>query len=107
VTDLEITIGQASWREFVGFARGDKIVKGATWQPEFRWVWAAVLAGGFTESIYRDPRGDAIGWTTKILVNGEDLIIRNGRKAEKLFGRAKVERITYEPYLPEGGPSSK
>jgi hypothetical protein len=102
-TDLNLTIGLAAWREFVGFARGSRIVKGATWRQEFRWIWAAVLTGGFTESIYRDSRGEAIGWATKLLVNGKDLIIRNGRRAETFFGRARVERITYEPYLQGGG----
>jgi hypothetical protein len=98
-TDLDLTIGQASWREFVGFARGSRIVEGATWQEEFKCIWFSVLAGGFTESIYRDSRGEAIGWATKLKVHDVDLIIRNGRKAETFFGQPIVERISYEPYL--------
>jgi|SRR5271163_902464 hypothetical protein len=96
-TDLNLTIGAAAWREFVGFARGGTVVKGATWQEEFRWIWLAVVKGGFTEHIYRDSAGKAIGWATKLSVNGTDLIIRNGRRTEKLFGREKLESITYEP----------
>jgi hypothetical protein len=98
-TDLNLTIGAAAWREFVGFARGGTVVKGATWQEEFRWIWLAVVKGGFTEHIYRDSAGKAIGWATKLSVNGTDLIIRNGRRTEKLFGREKLESITYEPYV--------
>jgi hypothetical protein len=96
---LNLTIGEAAWREFVGFARGGTVVKGSTWQEEFRWIWLAVVRGSFTEHIYRNSAGKAIGWATKLSVNGKDLVIRNGRRAERLFGRERAERITYEPYV--------
>jgi hypothetical protein len=99
VTDLNLTIGEATWREFIGFARGGTVVQGSTWQEEFRWIWLAVVKGGFTEHIYRDSRGKAIGWATKLLVNGKDLIIRNGSKTAGLFRHKRVEAITYEPYI--------
>jgi hypothetical protein len=98
VDDLTLIVGEAE-REFVGFARGGTIVRGASWNEELGWIWQAVVAGGFTESVYRDSRGKAIGSTTRLLVNGNDLIIRNGRRAETLFGRKKVERIIYEGYV--------
>jgi hypothetical protein len=98
-TDLNLTIGEAARREFIGFARGGTVVRGSTWQEEFRRIWLAVTTGGFTEHIYRDSGGKAIGWTTELALGGKDLIIRNGRKAERLLGRKKVERITYEPYV--------
>src|SRR5271165_4671345 len=44
-TDLNLTIGEAAWREFVGFARGGTVVKGATWREEFRRIWLAVVRG--------------------------------------------------------------
>jgi hypothetical protein len=99
ITDLNLTIGEAAWHEFIGFARGGTLVRGATWQDEFRWIWLAVVRGGFTEHIYRDSKGKAIGWATKLSVNGKDLIIRNGRRTERLFGRKNLEMINYEPYL--------
>jgi hypothetical protein len=99
ITDLNLTVGQAAWREFVGFARGGSVVRGSTWQEEFRWIWLAVVRGGFTENVYRSSQGKAIGWATKLSVNGKDMIIRNGRKAERLFGRERLESITYEAYV--------
>ncbi len=98
VTDLSLTIGEAAWREFYGFARGGTIVRGATWREELRLIWLAVVAGGFTEFVYRNSRGKAIGSATKLLVNGKELVIRNGRRAEGLLQRQRVESITYEPY---------
>ena len=98
-TDLNLTIGEAAWREFVGFSRGGTVLRGSTWQEEFRWIWLAVLRGGFTEYIYRDSLGKAIGWATKLSVNGKDLVIRNGRRTERLFGRERVQGIIYEPYV--------
>ncbi len=98
-TDLNLTIGAAAWREFIAFARGGTVVRGSTWQEEFRRIWLAVIRGGFTEHIYRDSGGKAIGWATTLALDGKDLIIRNGRKAERLLGRERVERITYEPYV--------
>ncbi len=97
--DLNLTIGDVSWREFPGFAQGGTLVRGATWQEELSWIWQAVTEGGFTEHVYRDSKGKAIGWATKLIVNGKDLVIRNGRKSERPFGRTNVGRITYEPYI--------
>jgi hypothetical protein len=98
-TDLNLTIGAATWREFIGFARGGTIVHGSTWQEEFCRIWLAVVRGGFTEHIYRDSEGKAIGWATKLSMDGSELVIRNGRKAKRLFGRERVESITYDPYF--------
>jgi hypothetical protein len=98
-TDLDLTIGEVARHEFIGFARGGTVVRGSTWQEEFRRIWLAVIRGGFTEHIYRDSGGKAIGWATKLEVDGKDLTIRNGRRAERLFGRKSVVRITYEPYV--------
>jgi hypothetical protein len=99
VTDLDLTVGEAAWREFVGFAEGGTVVNGATWQQELRWIWLAIVTGGFTEHVYRDSLGRAIGSTTILDVNKNELLIRNGRRAEKLFGRENVASITYEPYI--------
>jgi len=98
-TDLYLTIGEA-WREFCGFARGGTIVRGATWQEEFRWVWQAVIGGGFVERRFLDSRGNVIAWDSKLVVNGKRVVLRNGRR-EKLFGRAytREEVVTYEPYI--------
>jgi hypothetical protein len=98
-TDLNLTIGETAWREFVGFARGGTVVKGFSWQEELRGIWQAVVKGGFTENIYRDSKGKAIGWATRLSLGHTDLIIRNGRTAERLLGPKRVERITYEPYF--------
>lgn len=97
--DLDLTIGH-SWREFYGFARGGTIVRGAAWQEEFRWIWQAVIAGGFVERRFLDCRGNVIAWDSKLVVNGKAIVFRNGRR-EKLFGRAytREEIVTYEPYF--------
>jgi len=97
-TDLDLTIGGAA-REFIGFARGGTILRGATWQDELRWIWQAVVAGGFTQHHYLDSRGKVIGWTSKFIVNGKELVFRNGRRRERLFGREKAEVVNYEPYM--------
>jgi len=98
-TDLYLTIGEAE-REFVGFARGGNIARGVPWQEELRWIWQAVIAGGFTQRHYLDSGGKVIAWHSKLVVNGKDLIIRNGRR-EKLFGRAytSIRDVTYEAYF--------
>jgi hypothetical protein len=99
-TDLNITIGQSSFRELIGFARGGTLIEGATWQEEFRWLWYAVTKGGFTEHIYRRSDGKAIGWSTVITINGKDLIIRNGRGVARLFTRKREDSIVYDSYIP-------
>jgi len=97
-TDLYLTIGEAD-REFVGFASGGNIVSGAKWQDELRWIWQAVIAGGFTQRHYLDARGEVIAWYMKLPVAGKDLLFRNGRR-ERVFGRAytRLEDVTYEAY---------
>src|ERR1700730_18189894 len=97
-TDLDLTIGEAQ-REFVGFARGGNIIRGASWQDELRWIWQAVVAGGLTQRHYLDSRGRGIGWVAKFAVNGSELVFRNGRRTERLFGRERGQTITYEPYV--------
>lgn len=95
--DLDLTVGN-SWREFYGFARGGTIVPGATWQEELRRIWLAVVAGRLTERLTVDSQGKVIGWDSKLVLNGEELIFRNGRRAERLFGRPILKTVTYEPY---------
>jgi hypothetical protein len=58
--DLTLIIGEAE-REFVGFARGGSIMRGASWQQELRWIWETVLAGGFAQHHYLDSLGKVIG----------------------------------------------
>jgi hypothetical protein len=106
IADLYLTIGKASWREFVGFSRGDRIVQGCNWREDFRYICLAVIRGGFTEHIYRDSKGKAIGWETKLSVRGEDLVIRNGRKSQRWLGRERVDSISYEPYSRDLGNKS-
>jgi hypothetical protein len=97
-TDLYLIIGEAE-REFCGFARGGTIIRGATWQQELRWLWQTVLAGGFTERLYLDSRGKVVGCVARFVVNGKEVLFRNGRRAERLFGRERVTTVTYEPYI--------
>lgn len=96
-TDLHLTVGN-SWREFYGFARGGTIVPEATWQDELRRIWLAVIAGRLTEQLTLDSQGEVIGWDSKLVLNGRELIFRNGRRAESFFGPAKSKTVTYEPY---------
>jgi hypothetical protein len=102
VDDLTLIIGEAE-REFVGFARGGSVVRGASWQQELRWIWQTVLAGGFAQHHYLDSRGKVIGWSGTFLVNGYELLFRNGRQTEHLFGRKRVREITYERYILDPG----
>jgi hypothetical protein len=95
--DLDLTVAN-SWREFYGFARGGTILPGATWQEELRRILLAIVAGRLTEKLTLDSRGEVIGWDSKLKLNGEELIFRNGRRAERLFGRARVKTVIYEPY---------
>ncbi len=97
--DLDLIIGYAQ-REFVGFGRGSNVVRGATWQEELRWIWDAVVAGGFTQRHYLDANGGVIAWAMKLMVHGEQVVFRNGKR-EKLFGRAYASEsvVTYEPYF--------
>jgi hypothetical protein len=96
--DLDITIGEAQ-REFIGFARGGNLVRGASWQEELRWIWQAVITGGFTQRHYVDSSGKVIGWLAKFIVNGKEVVFRNGRRSEKLLGPAQVKIVSYEPYV--------
>lgn len=97
-TDLDLTIGGAA-REFIGFARGGTISRGASWQVELRWIWQTVVAGGFKQIQYMDSSGNIIGWTAKFAVNGKELVFRNGRRKERLFGVERLKVVTYEPYF--------
>jgi hypothetical protein len=103
ITDLYLTIGEVSWREFVGFSRGGQVVRGSTWKEDFRYICLAVFRGGFTEQIYRDSEGNAIGWNTRLSVRGEDLVVRNGHKSRWLFGPQRMDSIKYEPYADDLG----
>jgi hypothetical protein len=102
-SDLDLTIGEAE-REFCGFARGGTVVRGASWQQELRWIWEAVVAGGLTQRHYLDSSGKVIGWVGKFVVNGKELVFRNGRRAERLFGRQRLKTVTYEPYVEQERP---
>jgi hypothetical protein len=95
--DLHLTVGN-SWREFYGFARGGTVVPGATWQEELGTIWLAVVAGRLTERLNLDSQGEVIGWNSKLVLNGGEIIFRNGSRAERFFGRAKVKTVIYEPY---------
>jgi hypothetical protein len=97
--DLNLTIGEAAWRELIGFARGGTIIPGYTWQAEFQSICLAVIKGDFTENVYRNAKGEAIGSALKLPVNGKELVIRHGRKTEKLFGHQRLDTIVYEPYV--------
>lgn len=97
-TDLNLTIGH-SWREFYGFARGGTVEHGATWREELRSIWLAVLSGQLTERLSLDSRGYVIGWDSRLIVNGKEIVFRNGRRAEGLFGKERVEIVVYEPYI--------
>jgi len=96
-TDLDLTVGN-SWREFYGFARGGTLVPGAAWQEELRRIWLAVTAGRLTEQLSLNSQGEVIGWDSKLVLDGGELIFRNGRRAEHLFGRPRLKTVTYEPY---------
>lgn len=96
---MDLTIGEAARREFFGFARNGTVVKKLRWQEEFRGIWLAVVNGNFTEHIYRDSKGRAIGSRTKLTVGDKELIIRNGPKTEGIIRRPNVDIITYEPYF--------
>lgn len=97
-TDLQLEIAEAE-REFVGFTRGGTVVRGLSWREELRLIWLAVAKGGFAQKIYRDSRGRAIGCSAKLPLDGRVLVLRSGRRAEKLFGRSRVDLVTYEPYV--------
>ncbi len=97
VDDLTLIIGEAE-REFVGFALGGSIERGASWQQELRWIWETVIAGGFAQYHYLDSQGKIIGWSGMFLVNGHELLFRNGRQTEGLFGKQRVRKVTYEGY---------
>jgi hypothetical protein len=90
-TDLYLNIGEAG-REFIGFARGSNIVSGATWQEELRWIWQAVIAGGFTQRHYLDARGKVIAWAARLMVNGKDVVFRNGRRESYLGERIRERK---------------
>ncbi len=98
-TDLNLAVGKGGWREFYGFARGGTIVPKATWQEELRWIWLAVVGGGFTQRLYLDSRGELIGWMTKLVVNGKEVHFINGRWAKKYFSKLTEQIVTYEPYV--------
>jgi hypothetical protein len=97
--DLELVIGHAE-QEFFRFARGGNIVRGASWQEELRWIWEAVVAGGFAQRHYFNKYGKLIGGYSKILVKGTELVF-SATRPQRLFGRAyaSVNDVIYEPYV--------
>ena len=95
--DLYLTIGDVE-REFVGFDRGGTIVRGASWCDELRWIWQAVIAGGFSQQQSLGSNGNVIGGVGKLAINGKEFIYRGGRRAETLFGKRRNRTVIYEPY---------
>jgi len=95
---LHLLVGQCE-REIFGFGKGGKTVPGSAWAEELRAIWQAVIAGGFVERRYLNSRGEVIGGATKLLVNGQELVLQSGRRAERLFGKSIVQDVRYESYL--------
>lgn len=102
-TDLNLTVGEVE-EELIGFARGGTLIKGAGWQDELRWIWEAVLKGGFTQRQAVDSSGRVIGGASTLSVNGKNWVFRGGRSREKLSKKAEYRTVRYEPYMPLARP---
>jgi hypothetical protein len=69
--DLDITLGEAGHREFIGFGRGGTVVRGARPRQEFEAICRAVMKGGFTERLAFTSRGKLLYSEATINVEGE------------------------------------
>lgn len=97
-SDLNLTIGQHATREFYGFARGGTILKGHSPEQEFRSIWNAIVAGGFTEKL--SCRRERI-IASRATIRVSDIELEFGyREWVMLSIFLKYERraILYEPY---------
>lgn len=96
--DLNLTIGEISTREFIGFARGCLTAANSTWKDDFSSIWRAIKAGKLEERLYLNSSGAAIGWFTRLSLDERTVIFRNGRRRETLFAKEQVRTVTYEAY---------
>ena len=96
--DLDLVVGQCQ-REIFGFGKGGKIGPGCPWTEELRWIWDAVIVGGFVERRYLNSHGQVVGCATRLIVNGQGLVLQSGRRAESLFEKSVVQEFRYEPYF--------
>lgn len=97
-SDLSLTVGQRASREFNGFARGGTILKGRSPEEEFRSIWDAIIAGGFTEKLrYRGEKLVRSRTTIRVL----DIELEFGYSEWVLlniFLKSERRAILYEPY---------
>jgi len=72
----------------------------ATWQDELRLILEAIVAGQFTEHLSLDATGAVIAWDSKLIVDGKEVVFRNGRRRKLgAHGEPRRETITYESYV--------
>jgi hypothetical protein len=95
--DLSLTIGEVE-REFIAFHKGGNIIRGASWRDELRWIWQAVVVGGFSQRQSLGAKGNVLGGASVLAVNGKEFVYRGGRRAETLFGKRRYRTVIYEPY---------
>ena len=103
--DMHLTIGEVE-RELIGFGRGGTPISGASWREEFRWIWDAVVNGGFLQRQTLDSKGRVIGGASRISVNGRDWDFRGGKRAETLFSRPRYRTVAYQPWSQISRPIS-
>ena len=97
-SDLNLTVGQRATREFVGFARGGTILRGRSPEEEFRSIWDAVIAGGFTEEL-RYWRQRILASRAKIRLSDIELEFGYAEWAVLHFLlKCEKRAILYEPY---------
>jgi hypothetical protein len=96
--DLNMSIGEAAHREFVGFGRGGTVLKGQKARQEFEAMCSAVIKGGFTEHLAFNSKGKLL--YSEAFLNVQDTIIEFGIKpwlGIRWKSHANRER-TYQAY---------
>lgn len=98
VYDLNLKIGRFARYEIYGFGRGGKVISRMSWQKELRWIWEAIMAGGFREHLIYDSDGKVVSSIVRISVPGRNMVFAYGGLISRLRGGIE-KTITYEPYL--------
>ena len=90
--ELNLDLGSGQMVEFWNFALGGTLKRGLEWREEFRLIWHAIVAGGYTEDRYY--WGDRlIRLRTEIDVAGEKLVFGSG---PSWVPKAMLRRASFE-----------
>jgi hypothetical protein len=97
--DLNLAIGEASEREFIGFGQGGTVLKGRNPREELKAILTTVMNGGFTENLAFNSRGKLLYSEVELVVEGVRVSLGIGPWLGIRWRSHSERSRTYHPYL--------